>query len=314
MGAKCCTDRKPRPEGWEEKGIAEQMTSSLKSAWAEGINGESLFVVHLDNKHEDKDGDGEISAKEKSVGFSVDTETLRIKAVVPGGLLDKYCAQNDETVCPGDKIFSVNDYTDSADIIKEIKENERLEIWFAKMIWEVELAKKPGKKLGASTDPKSFAILKVDPDSLVGDWNKDHPEEQIQVGDKVLSVNGIADLQKAMQEIVSSDVLKLWRHCVSSEAPKEQKQKQKESLQCQRLQYQRQKQKPTLSLQELGHYPHNSCSSSKRSMTLTVTSLCLTQSSKTLQRRLPSYKGNLHSRTRICRRYSKSLTRTTVES
>ncbi|CAE7868564.1 hypothetical protein AK812_SmicGene27878 [Symbiodinium microadriaticum] len=196
MGGKCCTDRKPRPQGWREKPLPNKMGASLRQAWAEGVSGQALFVVYLDNE-------------DKSIGLEVEADSLEIKAVTPGGLLDKYCEQENEFVCPGDKIYSVNDFTDKTDVIRQLKEESQLEIMFSKLIVDAKIIKKPGKKLGAATDTETFTILKIADESLIADWNKQNPKERICIGDRVIAVNGIVDNEKAKQEIGSKEELLL---------------------------------------------------------------------------------------------------------
>mmetsp|Transcript_17040 Transcript_17040/g.40355 ORF Transcript_17040/g.40355 Transcript_17040/m.40355 type:complete len:232 (+) Transcript_17040:77-772(+) len=196
MGGKCCTDRKPRPQGWGEKPFPSKMSASIRQAWAEGLSGQVLFVIFLEKQ-------------EQPLGFEFETETLEIKAIVPDGLLDKYCKQENELVCPGDKIYSVNDFSDKSDVIRQLKEQDKLEIVFSKLIVDVRIIKRPGKKLGAATDPKTFTILKIGEDSLIDDWNKQYPKDRVCIGDTVLSVNGVADKDKAVQEIASKEELQL---------------------------------------------------------------------------------------------------------
>ncbi|CAE7203197.1 unnamed protein product [Symbiodinium natans] len=172
------------------------MGASLRQAWAEGISGQALFVVYLDNE-------------EKSIGLEFETDSLEVKAVTPGGLLDRYCQQENEFVCPGDRIYSVNDFTDKTDIIRQLKEQPQLEIMFSKLIVDVKIIKRPGKKLGAATDPKTFTILKIADESLIDDWNKQNPKERICIGDTVIAVNGVVDKDKAVQEIGSKEELLL---------------------------------------------------------------------------------------------------------
>mmetsp|Transcript_68796 Transcript_68796/g.139482 ORF Transcript_68796/g.139482 Transcript_68796/m.139482 type:complete len:233 (+) Transcript_68796:62-760(+) len=197
MGGKCCADRKPRPKGWSDKPFPNKISSSLRHAWVEGLSGYILYEVFL-SKEDDQ-----------PVGFELETDSLEVKAVTPGGLLDTYCKQEDEFICPGDKIYSVNDFTDKSDILRQLKEQEKLEIVFSKLILEVKILKRPGKKLGAATDPKTFTILKIADESLIDDWNKQYPKDRICIGDTVLSVNGVVDKDKAVQEIASKEELSL---------------------------------------------------------------------------------------------------------
>eukprot|EP00438_Fugacium_kawagutii_P017402 Skav229241 [mRNA] locus=scaffold2154:138662:141184:+ [translate_table: standard] len=44
---------------------------------------------------------------------------------------------------------------------------------------EVKILKRPGKKLGAATDPKTFTILKIADASLIDDWNKQYPKARV---------------------------------------------------------------------------------------------------------------------------------------
>ncbi|CAK9061385.1 unnamed protein product [Durusdinium trenchii] len=198
MGAKCCTERKPRPRGWDDKPFPSKMTTSLRHAWAEGLSGCILYEVFLEKEDE-------------PIGFELETDTsaLTVKAVTPDGLLDRYCKQEDEFVCPGDRIYSVNDFTDKSDMMRQLKEQQKLEIVFSKLIIEVKILKRPGKKLGAATDPKTFTILKIAEESLIDDWNKQYPKDRICIGDTVLAVNGVVDKDKAVQEIASKEELLL---------------------------------------------------------------------------------------------------------
>lgn len=201
MGARCCADRKPRPDGWKPRSVADELSSRVNVAWAEGVSQDELINVFVENKQRGI----------KPLGLGLD-ENLFVQTVSPDGVLARHCKRSteDDTICPGDQLYSVNEYTNKDAILEQIAGEEQLDMIFkVYLFFEAKLVKSAGLKFGATTDPRTFALLKIQEDSLIGRWNRDNPRKKIHVGDTILSINGITDHAAAVSEIASKDELLL---------------------------------------------------------------------------------------------------------
>mmetsp|Transcript_7430 Transcript_7430/g.21079 ORF Transcript_7430/g.21079 Transcript_7430/m.21079 type:complete len:563 (+) Transcript_7430:184-1872(+) len=70
--------------------------------------------------------------------------------------------------------------------------------------FEVSLSKTgPGQRFGfanvPSADGRSLLVTWVDPNLLLGDWNRSHPERAVREGDVIVVVNGFSDDAEAMR-------------------------------------------------------------------------------------------------------------------
>lgn len=199
MGAKCCVDRKPRPDGWKPRSIQDEVANRLNVAW-EGLSQIELINVFVENKQRGI----------KPLGLTLD-DKLYVLAVNPDGLLARRCKQTEaeDTICPGDQLYSVNDCTGKDAIYEQIAGEEQLDMMFSILKFDAKLVKKAGLKFGATTDPKTFALIKIQEDSLIGVWNKANPKANMYVGDIIMSINDISEQSKAISEIASKDELLL---------------------------------------------------------------------------------------------------------
>merc|ERR1719379_1688336 len=86
-------------------------------------------------------------------------------------------------------------------------------------VWEVTLTKKDAsEKFGFTQSGKAplevLVVRKINEGSLMGEWNKDHPEAEVRVNDRIYRVNS-ADTVEAMQtelRLSSSVTLRVVRY------------------------------------------------------------------------------------------------------
>eukprot|EP00929_Paragymnodinium_shiwhaense_P023130 TRINITY_DN14564_c0_g1_i3.p1 TRINITY_DN14564_c0_g1~~TRINITY_DN14564_c0_g1_i3.p1 ORF type:complete len:154 (+),score=53.67 TRINITY_DN14564_c0_g1_i3:71-532(+) len=80
------------------------------------------------------------------------------------------------------------------------------------MVFDIILDKSSGTRLGIDVDHQDGATLLIEQISsgLVEEWNKEHPEKQVMVGDRIFEVNGVKDeVLQLVDECKLQKVLKM---------------------------------------------------------------------------------------------------------
>jgi len=132
---------------------------------------------------------------EQKLGLNFELDTLQIQSVNPGGLIAAWNREHPEkAVHASDQIVGVNGkYITShgATLLHETLLNQQaLEITVARAYFMIRIDKSPGTKIGATFDEETLKIKSIDSTGLVADWNRQHPNTAVRVGDHIMEVNG----------------------------------------------------------------------------------------------------------------------------
>jgi len=131
----------------------------------------------------------------QKLGLNFELGTLEIQSVNPNGLIAAWNREHPEkAVQASSQIVGVNGkYITShgASLLHEMLRNEQaLEITVAQAYFMIRIDKSAGAKIGATFDEKTLKIKTIDSSGLVADWNRQHPNTAVRVGDHIMEVNG----------------------------------------------------------------------------------------------------------------------------
>mmetsp|Transcript_51160 Transcript_51160/g.147649 ORF Transcript_51160/g.147649 Transcript_51160/m.147649 type:complete len:142 (-) Transcript_51160:269-694(-) len=79
-------------------------------------------------------------------------------------------------------------------------------------VFYITIDKTPGGRLGVDVDPSDGATLLVEDvtGGVVGDWNRDHPNDKVMKGDRIVEINGaIGDVRALVEECKKNQVMKM---------------------------------------------------------------------------------------------------------
>jgi hypothetical protein len=146
------------------------------------------------------------------LGMHVDVASGQIHSVKWNGLIGAWNLDNPgKELRTGDKIKAVNGRCEIDAIVAECSKSQELLIDIERVTqhldvdtehqrFSVEIVRSCNTSLGVAVDPTTSEVLSVSWNGLLGEWNIDHPDQQIKPGDKIVKVNGRCAIEKIIEQ------------------------------------------------------------------------------------------------------------------